>query len=268
MMKIRVAVNGAAGNMGREVLRGVNEDRDLELVAAVDLKGDGSDAGIQAGIGAIGISLEKDLIPALTRTRPDVVIDFTSPHTIMDSIEKIMSAKARPVLGTTGITEADLDQINSWSKKYGVPAVIAPNFAIGAVLMMLFVAQAARYLPEAEIIELHHENKIDSPSGTAIKTAEMILKSRGTVNRQPMAELEKVKGARGGRIEDIHIHSVRLPGLVARHEVIFGSIGQTLTIRHDSSTRASFIPGIILAVKEVMKLDGVVYGLENLLNLT
>ncbi len=267
-MTIKVAVNGAAGNMGREVLAAVSAERDIELVGATDLRGDGSDAGIQAGLGPIGISLEKDLVSTLKRVRPDVVVDFTSPHTVLDNIEKIMSAKARPVLGTTGITEADLEKIESWSKKYGVPAVIAPNFAIGAVLMMLFVAQAARYLPDAEIIELHHEKKIDSPSGTAIKTAEMILKSREAAGRQAVEELEKVKGARGGTIGDIHIHSVRLPGLVARHEVIFGGIGQTLTIRHDSSTRASFMPGIILAIKEVMKLDGVVYGLENLLNIT
>jgi 4-hydroxy-tetrahydrodipicolinate reductase len=267
-MKIKVAVNGAAGNMGREVLRAVHQDHELELVAAVDLQGVGSDAGIQAGIEAIGIILERDLEPALQRTKPDVVVDFTSPHTILQSIETIMIAKARPVLGTTGVTEADVDLITSWSEKYGVPAVIAPNFAIGAVLMMLFVAQAARYLSDAEIIESHHEKKIDSPSGTAIKTAEMILKSRGTINRQGQEQLEKVKGARGGTIEDIHIHSVRLPGLVARHEVIFGSVGQTLTIRHDSSTRESFVPGIILAIKEVMKLEGVVYGLENLLNLS
>ncbi|MBS4032678.1 MAG: 4-hydroxy-tetrahydrodipicolinate reductase [Clostridiales bacterium] len=266
-MNIKVGVNGAAGNMGKEVMRAVHAEPGLELVAAIDINGDGRDAGEAAGMGTIHVPLKSDLAAVLREVKPDVVVDFTSPYTVLQNIEIILSSGVRAVVGTTGITEADLEKINGWSEKYGVPAIIAPNFAIGAVLMMLFSTQAARYLPEAEIIELHHDRKMDAPSGTAIKTAEMILKARGHSTRQAVEELEKVKGARGGDMNGVHLHSVRLPGLVAHQEVIFGGLGQTLTIRHDSLSRTSFMPGVILAVKEVMGRQDVVYGLENLLNL-
>lgn len=266
-MSIKVGVNGALGNMGKEVIRAVHAEPGLELTAAIDINGDGSDAGDAAGIGTIRVPLKPDLVAVLREVKPDVVVDFTSPYTVLQNIEGILSSGVRAVVGTTGITEVDLEKITGWSEKYGVPAIIAPNFAIGAVLMMLFSSQAARYLPEAEIIELHHERKMDAPSGTAIKTAEMILKARGHSGRQAVEELEKVKGARGGDMDGVHLHSVRLPGLVAHQEVIFGGLGQTLTIRHDSFSFTSFMPGVILAVKEVMGRQDVVYGLENLLNI-
>ncbi|MCL5982372.1 MAG: 4-hydroxy-tetrahydrodipicolinate reductase [Firmicutes bacterium] len=266
-MTIKVAVNGAVGSMGREVVRTVLSEPGLVLVAASDVKGDGSDAGLLAGLGPVGVPLETGLAAALKRAKPDVMVDFTSPHSVLQNVETSFSLGVRPVVGTTGITESDLEKIRGWAALAGLPAVIAPNFALGAVLMMLFAAQAARYLPEAEIIELHHEKKIDAPSGTAIKTAEMILKARGNTNRRTTEELEKIKGARGGNMEGIRLHSVRLPGLVAHQEVIFGGLGQSLTLRHDSFSRASFMPGVILAVKAVMEQSGVVYGLENLLNL-
>ncbi len=267
-MTIKVAVTGAAGNMGKEVLRSVCAEPELALAAAIDSKGDGSDAGLTAGLGPVGVPLEADLAAVLQRTRPDVMIDFTSPHSVLRNIETAFSLGVRPVVGTTGITEADLEKIRGWSDRAGLPAVIAPNFAIGAVLMMLFAARAARYLPEAEIIELHHEKKIDAPSGTAIKTAEMIIKARGDTTRRAVDELEKVKGARGGEMEGVRLHSVRLPGFVAHQEVIFGGLGQSLTIRHDSFSRTSFMPGVIMAVKAVISQRGVVYGLENLLDLS
>ena len=267
-LKINVAVNGALGKMGREVIRTVHAEPDLQLVAAIDVNGDNnSDAGQAAGIGDIGVTVSSDLKAVLLEVKPDVVVDFTSPYTVLQNIETALAAGVRPVVGTTGITETDLEKINTWSNENKTSAIIAPNFAIGAVLMMLFAAQAAKYMPEAEIIELHHEKKIDAPSGTAIKTAEMILKARGHSGREAMEELVKVTGARGGNLEGIHLHSIRLPGFVAHQEVIFGGIGQTLTIRHDSLDRTSFMPGVVLAVKEVMKRNGVIYGLENLLNL-
>ncbi|MDW7651784.1 MAG: 4-hydroxy-tetrahydrodipicolinate reductase [Bacillota bacterium] len=265
-MTIKVAVNGALGKMGKEVIRTVHAEPGMELVAAIDINGDGSDIGEAAGIGRAGIGVLPDLAKTLQDIRPDVVVDFTSPYTVMKNIETILSHQARPVIGTTGITEVDLEKVESWSKANNTPAFIAPNFAIGAVLMMLFAAQAAKYMPEAEIIELHHEHKVDAPSGTAIKTAEMILKARGRSDRQAVEELEKVKGARGGSMDGVHLHSVRLPGYVAHQEVLFGGVGQTLTIRHDSIDRTSFMPGVILAVKEVMKREGVIYGLENILS--
>jgi 4-hydroxy-tetrahydrodipicolinate reductase len=265
---IKIAVNGAMGKMGREVIRTIHAEPGLELVAAVDINGDGSDAGQLAGLGTIGVPLENNLKQTLQKQLPDVVIDFTSPFTILENIAIAMSCKVRPVVGTTGITESDLEKITSWSKEFDISAVIAPNFAIGAVLMMYFSTQAARYMPHAEIIELHHDKKIDSPSGTAIKTAEMILKARGNTEKTVQEELEKVKGARGGDLDGVRLHSVRLPGFIAHQEVIFGGVGQTLTIRHDSLDRSSFMPGVVLAAKEVMNQSGVVYGLENLLKLT
>jgi 4-hydroxy-tetrahydrodipicolinate reductase len=266
-MKIKVAINGALGNMGREVVRAIHNDAELELVAAIDVNGKNSgDIGEVAGIGKNGVPIHNDMAATLQRIKPDVAVDFTSPFTVMQNIETVLAAGVRPVVGTTGITEADLEKIQAWSDKYATAAIIVPNFAIGAVLMMLFAAQAAKYLPEAEIIELHHDRKLDAPSGTAIKTAEMIMKSRGVSSRQAVDELEKVKGARGGNMDGVHLHSIRLPGLVAHQEVIFGGVGQTLTIRHDSMDRTSFMPGVLLAVKEVMKRQGVTYGLENILN--
>lgn len=266
-MKVKVAVNGAMGNMGKEVIRAIRAEPGLELVAASDINGDGRDCGEAAGIGHVGIPVGASLAQTLKEAKPDVVVDFTSPYTVLENIETILSLKVRPVIGTTGITETDLVKIEGWSKASGTSAIIVPNFAIGAVLMMHFAAQAAKYMPDAEIIELHHDKKLDAPSGTAIKTAEMIIKARGQSDRQVVDELEKVKGARGGSIEGIHLHSIRLPGYVAHQEVIFGGLGQTLTIRHDSINRTSFMPGVILAVKEVMKRDGVIYGLENILSI-
>jgi len=265
---IKIAVTGAGGNMGREVIRSVFGEPGFVLAAAVDSKGDGGDAGLTAGLGPIGVPLEAGLAAALQRAQPDVMIDFTSPHSVLGNIETAFSLGVRPVVGTTGITESDLEKIRGWSDRARLPAVIAPNFAIGAVLMMLFAARAARFLPEAEIIELHHEKKIDAPSGTAIKTAEMILKERGNVTARTVDELEKIRGARGADMDGLRLHSVRLPGLVAHQEVIFGGLGQSLTIRHDSFNRTSFMPGVILAVRAVMTLSGVVYGLENLLDLS
>ncbi|NLP36092.1 MAG: 4-hydroxy-tetrahydrodipicolinate reductase [Firmicutes bacterium] len=266
-MTIKVAVNGALGNMGQTVIRAVFGDPELQLVAAIDIKGDGSDIGTHVGLGELNIPVENDLAAVLARSQPDVLVDFTTPFAVMQNIETALSLKVRPVVGTTGITETDLETIRRWSKQYNTGALIAPNFAIGAVLMMLFAARAAKYLPHVEIIELHHDQKIDAPSGTAMKTAEMILKSRGQVSKPDVEELEKLPGARGGNLENIHIHSVRLPGLVAHQEVIFGGIGQTLTIRHDSIDRTSFMPGVLLAIKEIMQHEDVIYGLENILNL-
>lgn len=266
-MTIKVAVNGALGNMGKTVVRAVHADPALQLVAAIDINGNNKDIGLLAGIEEVNIPVTTDLAATLQQIKPDVVVDFTSPFTVMQNIETALSLQVRPVVGTTGITEADIEKIKNWSAQYQTPAVVAPNFAIGAVLMMQFAVQAAKFLPEAEIIELHHDRKIDAPSGTAIKTAEMMLKSRGQAVPRQVEELEKVAGARGGNLEGIHIHSVRLPGYVAHQEVIFGGLGQILTIRHDSMDRTSFIPGVLLGIKEVMKREDVIYGLENILNL-
>jgi 4-hydroxy-tetrahydrodipicolinate reductase len=198
---------------------------------------------------------------------PDVVVDFTVADAGMSSARLALKNGANLVMGTTGLTDADLAEIDEIALKYNKGAVVAANFAIGAVILMHLAKIAAKYLDNAEIIELHHDKKLDAPSGTALATARGMLKARGKPFTFPKTEKETLKGTRGGEMEGIAIHSVRLPGLVASQEVIFGALGQTLSIRHDTISRESFMPGVILAVKEVVKRHGLVHGLDALLNL-
>jgi 4-hydroxy-tetrahydrodipicolinate reductase len=251
--------------MGREVVRAVLGDAETELVGAVDVTELGQDAGELAGRERAGVAIQPDLVAALTSTRAEVVVDFTRAEAAHANALKALATGVSPVVGTTGMSSAQIQEIGAAAEKAGVGAVVAPNFAIGAVLMMQFAAQAARHMPDVEIIELHHAGKVDAPSGTAIKTAEMIVAARsGRGTPRPSEEI-KVAGARGGDFDGIRIHSVRLPGYVAHQEVILGGLGQTLTIRHDSTDRTSFMPGVLLAVKAVRTRKGLVYGLEHLL---
>jgi 4-hydroxy-tetrahydrodipicolinate reductase len=252
--------------MGREVVRAVHEAEGMEVVAAIDRQHAGEDCGVLAGIGTIGVEVRDDLAEAMRESAAEVVVDFTVPASAMGNIRIAIDEGIAPVVGTTGLTPSDLDQIREWAAERGVGTLVAPNFAIGAVLMMQFARQAARYLPDVEIIELHHENKVDSPSGTALMTAEMISAARtGSPHPPPAEPVERIPGARGTNLGSIPIHSVRLPGYVAHQEVIFGGLGQTLTIRHDSIDRRSFMPGVILSIRRVPSLDGLVVGLEHLL---
>jgi 4-hydroxy-tetrahydrodipicolinate reductase len=264
---IKVLVSGAAGKMGREVIKALKKETDMKLVGAVDLAQVGIDAGEDAGVGPAGVEISKNLKAAINDTRPDVVIDFTHPNVAMMNAKVILESKVHAVIGTTGLTDENISEIKKLCAKNKVNCIIAPNFALGAVLMMMFSKTAAKYMPNVEIIELHHDKKADAPSGTALKTAELILQSEAAkgIVKGKNAEIEKLDGARGGNMQGIHIHSVRLPGLVAHQEVIFGGTGQTLTIRHDSLSRESFMPGVIMAVRKVRTIDGLVYGLENLL---
>ncbi len=270
---IRVVVCGAAGRMGREVVKAVVEADGLHLVAAVDVFSAGSDAGELAGVGKIGVVIESELAPTLARWTPDVLIDFTLPDSVKRNAIVALNHGVSPVIGTTGLSASDLSTLDALAKDKGIGAFIAPNFAIGAVLAMQFAAQAARYLPDVEIIELHHEKKLDSPSGTALLTAQKIAAARHEAGVSPLPApantIEKAPGARGARhanTGDIPVHSVRLPGFVAHQEVIFGGQGEILTIRHDSIHRSSFMPGVVLAVRKVRALNGLVIGLENLLS--
>ena len=249
---IRVAVAGAGGRMGRETAAAIQAESDLELVAAIN-RGD-------------------SLADILAATKPAVLVDFSVPDSIVDSIEAALSAGAVPIVGTTGLSQSDIATVRELCCQYKMGALIAPNFAVGALLMMRFARDAAKYLPDAEIIEMHHEKKLDAPSGTAAKTAEMIAEGRAEAAPTvlPADAVEKIAGARGGKGEgDVPIHSVRLPGFVASQMVIFGGPGQTLTLRHDSLDRKSFMPGVILAIRyaPVLATNGgdLVYGLENLL---
>jgi 4-hydroxy-tetrahydrodipicolinate reductase len=265
---IKVLINGAAGKMGREVVKAVKKEADIKLVGAVDIAQVGIDVGEDAGIGPLGIEISKDLKAAINDSRPDVVIDFTHPNVAMINARIILGAKVHAVIGTTGMSDKDMNELKKLCAKNKVNCVVAPNFAIGAVLMMMFSKVAAKYMPDVEIIELHHDKKADAPSGTALKTAEFILQSEAAkgIKKGKVTEIEKLDGVRGGSLNGIHIHSVRLPGFVAHQEVIFGGIGQTLTIRHDSLSRESFMPGVIMAIRKVRTVSGLVYGLENLLS--
>ncbi len=255
---IRVGVIGAAGRMGRTVCRAVAEEPDLALVAAVDR----SDVGEAAVDDDVRIS---DDLEALVQADAEVAVDFTHPSAVMDNVRWAIDHAIHIVVGTTGWTDDDLAEIGQRLDKGGNAsnAIVAPNFAIGAVLAQRFAAEAARYLPAAEIIELHHDGKADAPSGTALATARRLAAERAEAYRGPDAET--LAGSRGGDVEGVRIHSVRLPGLVAHQEVILGGAGQVLTIRHDSLDRSSFMPGVLLAIREVGRRPGLTVGLEPLL---
>ena len=242
---IKVTINGAGGKMGMEVVKAISKESDMSLVGAVDAKNTGKDIGELCGIGNNGISITSDLAETIKKTGTEVVVDFTIPAVVMNSIKTATDSKANVVVGTTGLSPDDLVKIKSMCDKNNVTVFVAPNFAVGAVLMMQFAKEAIKHMPKAEIIELHHDQKLDAPSGTAKKTAEMMKES-----------------APG---KEIPIHSVRLPGFVAHQEVIFGGLGQTLTIRHDSINRESFMPGVVLAIRKIGSLKGLVYGLENVM---
>ncbi len=253
---IRVVVTGAAGKVGREVVAAVSAEPGMEVVAAVD--------PLHAGECLDGVTITGDLSEALAVSTPDVLVDFTHPTVVEGNIRTALAAGVDCVVGTTGLPAETLTALAA-----GAPddtcLFVAPNFAIGAVLMMRFAADAARFMPHVEIIELHHDRKADAPSGTALRTASLIAEARASVPAAPGRETEIAPGARGALVDDVTIHSVRLPGLVAHQEVLFGGQGQTLSIRHDSIDRTSFMPGVVLAVREVGKHSGLVVGLERLM---
>jgi 4-hydroxy-tetrahydrodipicolinate reductase len=250
--------------MGREVVKAVLADPELQLAGAVDKINTDKDIGLVIGIEQLGITVRGDLGTALQLDHPQVVVDFTTPASIMQNLRVAATNKVNAVVGTTGLSPENLQEVSDLCTKYGINVLVAPNFAIGALLMMRFAAQAARYFPQVEIIELHHDQKLDAPSGTSIKTAEMIIAGRSDSSRNNLSE-EKIKGVRGGEMGGIHLHSIRLPGLIAHQEVIFGGEGQTLTIRHDSLSRESFMPGVVLGVKKVLETPGFTYGLDRIL---
>jgi len=234
--------------MGTEVCRAIDAARDLELVAMVD-----------AG----------DWLFNVADAAAEVVVDFTTPDVVMDHVHWCVDQGINMVVGTSGFSESRYERIRQWLvHKPELGVVIAPNFAVGAVMMMEFAAKAARYFESVEIIELHHANKVDAPSGTAVRTAEMIAAARAEVGLGPVpdATKEEQRGARGAEVEGVRVHSVRSAGLVAHQEVLFGTAGETLTLRHDSYDRGSFMPGVLLAVRAVMRRPGLTIGLGPLLD--
>lgn len=241
---INVAVLGARGRMGAEVVKAVEAAEGLALVAALDL----------------GDSIEQ-----LKDSGAQVVVDFTTPDSVMNNLEFLINNGINVVVGTTGFDDAKLATVKGWlAANPAVGVLIAPNFAIGAVLMMEFAEKAARYFESAEIIELHHPDKVDAPSGTAARTAELMTQARkdAKLSAAPDATNSGIPAARGGKVGEIPVHSIRLRGLVAHQEVLLGGLGETLTIRHDSLDRAGFMPGVLLGVRKVISNPGLTFGLD------
>ena len=244
---MRVGVLGAKGRVGSTMVQAVQAAEDLTLSAEVDVD---------------------DALSLLTDSQTEVVIDFTHPDVVMDNLKFLIDNGIHAVVGTTGFTDERLQQVRSWlAAKPDTAAIIAPNFAIGAVLCMHFARQAAPFYESVEVIELHHPHKADAPSGTAARTAELIAEARKDLPPNPDATTSSLPGARGADVDGIPVHSVRLAGLVAHQEVLFGTAGETLTIRHDSIDRASFVPGVLLAVRHVRDHPGLTVGIESLLDL-
>jgi 4-hydroxy-tetrahydrodipicolinate reductase len=266
----RVLVIGPNGRMGREVVKAVYNDAQTSLTGAVGHRSVGLDAGMVAGIGDIGLPIGRDLKSAIETSKASVAVDFSVPSVVQSNIRTLIASGVAPVVGTTGLTQSDLDALDAEAKAANVPILVAPNFAIGAILMMRFAREASKYFDMAEIIEYHHEKKLDAPSGTAFKTALAMRESKGEdferVGGDTAEHNSTAVGARGGQIGGVAIHAVRLPGYLAHQEVIFGSAGQTLNIRHDTITRECYMPGVLLAVKKVWDLPaGLHFGLENVL---
>ncbi|HTG69859.1 MAG TPA: 4-hydroxy-tetrahydrodipicolinate reductase [Candidatus Udaeobacter sp.] len=264
--KIRVAVAGASGRMGREVVKMVLEDDALQLVAAVAPSAGSVDAGLLAGKGHTGITVSATLEEALSSAKADVLVDFTVPQVAYSNTKTSIEFGVRPIIGTTGFTPEQIEELDELCLEKGIGGLIAPNFSIGAILMMKFAAEASKYLPHVEIIEYHGDQKLDAPSGTSIKTAELISKVRKELRQGNPQEEEVIEGARGGYYNGFRIHSVRLPGVFAQQEVVFGGYGQTLKIRHDSYDRAGYMPGVNVAVKKVMTYSGLIYGFEHIMD--
>jgi len=261
--KIRVIVAGAGGRMGKEVVKLVLQDETLELAAAIDRSPVEFDAGRLAGLPEAGIPVSEDLETALAANPADVLVDFTTPKSAYANTALAIKYGVRPVIGTTGFTSEQIAELDEQCREQGIGGLIAPSFSIGAILMMKFAAQAAKYFPHLEIIEYHGDQKLDAPSGTAIKTAEMISEARAELRQGNPQEEEVIEGSRGGYYNGFRIHSVRLPGVFAQQEVVFGGFGQTLKIRHDSYERAGYMPGVKMGIEKVMGYTGMIYGFDH-----
>jgi 4-hydroxy-tetrahydrodipicolinate reductase len=270
--KIPVVVNGAAGKMGREVVKAIASAEDMQLIAAVDRNPEvmGLDVGEVAGRGALEVPIVNDLEASLVMATQDkiqgVMVDFTHPSGVYANTRAAIAYGVRPVVGTTGLSDEQINDLKEFAEKASTGALVIPNFSIGVVLLQQASLQAAKYFDHVEIIELHHNQKADAPSGTAIKTAQMLAELGKQFNPAQVEEKEEMPGAKGAVTDDnIRIHSVRLPGLIAHQEMIFGAPGQIYTLRHDTSDRSCYMPGVLLSIRKVTELKTLVYGLENIL---
>lgn len=244
-MPIHILVNGAFGRMGQMTVKAIQEHPGFELVG-------------QTG-------RDYDLKKAIKDSKAEVVIDFTHPDSVFANTLAIIESCARPVIGTSGLKQEQVHTLQDKCAGLKLGGIIAPNFSLGAVLMMKYAREIAKYMPHAEIIEMHHDNKADSPSGTAMRTAEMLAEGCKAINQPVKPSRETVHNARGAHYRGIPIHAIRLPGFLAHQQIIFGANGETLTLQHDSIDRQCFMPGVCLACEKVMKLDHLIYGLEEIL---
>jgi 4-hydroxy-tetrahydrodipicolinate reductase len=244
-MPINILVNGAFGRMGQITVKAISAWPGLELV------------------GQIG--REYDLKKAISDSHAEVVVDFTHPDAVFTNTSEIIEAGARPVIGTSGLKQDQIRKLKERCASLKLGGIIAPNFSLGAVLMMKYAKEIARYMPHVEIIEMHHDGKSDSPSGTAMRSAELLAEAAENINQPAKTSRENVPGARGANYRGVPIHAIRLPGFLAHQQIIFGNTGETLTLRHDSIDRECFMRGVCLACEKVVKLDKLIYGLEEVL---
>lgn len=269
---IPVVVNGAAGKMGREVVKAVAQAKDMTLLGAIDRTPEhqGKDVGEVAGCGPLEVPIVSDLqgmlVLATQEREQGVMVDFTHPNSVYENVRSAIAYGIRPVVGTTGLSLEQIQDLADFADKASTGALIIPNFSIGMVLLQQAAIQASKYFDHVEIIELHHNQKADAPSGTALQTAQLLAELGKTFNPPSVEETEKLPGARGSQAEEgIRIHSIRLPGLIAHQEVIFGASGQIYTLRHDTTDRSCYMPGVLLAIRKVTQLKSLVYGLEKIL---
>ena len=272
---IPVVVAGALGRMGAEVIKALDAARDCQLVAAIDTTSgkEGADVGLELGLGELQVAITSDFDGALCQASQAarsggaaVLVDFTNPSVVYEHSRGAIAYGVHPVIGTTGISSEQLADLAAFAEKAGVGGAVIPNFSVGMVLLQQAAAAAARFYDYAELTELHHNRKADAPSGTCIKTAELIEELGKAFNPQQVEEHETLAGCRGGQRESgLRLHSIRLPGLVAHQEVMFGAPGETYTLRHDTIERSAYMPGVLLTVRKVRQLAGLVYGLERLI---
>ncbi|MGB3240620.1 MAG: 4-hydroxy-tetrahydrodipicolinate reductase [Geitlerinemataceae cyanobacterium] len=269
---IPVVINGATGKMGREVIKAVAAAEDMMLLGAVDTNSEylGQDIGEVVGCGPLEVpvlnELQSTLVMATQEKQQGVMVDFTHPDSVYENIRSAIAYGIRPVVGTTGLSAAQIQDLAEFAEKASTGCLVVPNFSIGMVLLQQAAIRASQYFDHVEIIELHHNQKADAPSGTALQTAQMLAGLGKTFNPPQVKETEHLAGARGCLANDnIRIHSVRLPGLIAHQEVIFGAPGQIYTLRHDTSDRSCYMPGVLLSIRKVTQLKTLVFGLEKIL---
>jgi len=261
MEQIRVVVNGALGRMGQEVINAIAEEDKIKLVCAVEKE------VTQRYLPMVGmvVRFSADLDSSLEQCDADVLVDFTTAEASIEAARIAAKRKVNLVIGTTGLSEENITEIDQLCQSHGIGAIVVPNFSLSAAVLIKLAELAARFFDHAEIIEIHHDKKVDAPSGTAINTANAMAKARGKPFIYPKTETEIIPGTRGGQIEGIAIHSLRSPGFMAAQEVIFSGAGQRLSLRIEPISRQAYMPGVILAIKEVVKRKGLIYGLDSLL---